>query len=224
MLTCLYDTRGGRGCPAERTLDYDFCIDHLQTPRGRQHVSDVIAAGRVTLPSQVEAAIKEATKLPDEDYQTTAIERMMDALERVLDWEATAKRNLDALGGPEQWRFTDRAGTEQSRTELHVYERAMDRTARLLAQVSKSALAEKQISLGKGQTELMIKILLSIINKLSLDARTVETARRLLLEAFQEEANLTARVEHHVTKQLTVNGEVTTPTGVGVTIAGQKVI
>jgi hypothetical protein len=209
MYACRYDVRvGGGGCKNERTLDFEYCIEHLNTPRGRQHVMDVIAQGTLTLPSQVEAAIKNAQEVPDVDYQTTALERMADALDIILAWVDESRRNLDALGGAEFWRYRDRAGTEQARTELGVYERAMDRLSRHLNAMGKHALQEKVITLGKAQVDMMIRLMMGVISELRLDNHLSDRAKMVLLEKLEHEANLTPKVEAHARKQITVPGQV----------------
>ena len=202
MQTCLYDVRGARTCPNERALDYEFCREHLNTPRGRQHALDVIAQGSVTLPSEVEQVIVQAAELPSKDVQTTVLEQMADALSRVLEWEEASRQRLMKL--PESdWRFKSRDGAEQQRTELKVYEAALDRTIKVLGTASKVAIRDKMVALGRAQSELMIKILLGVINDMRLDAAAQDKARFLLLERFQSEANLSSRVEQHVVKELT---------------------
>lgn len=228
MLTCLYDARSGqKGCTSERTLDYDFCVPHLNTPRGRQHVTDVIARGTLTLPSQVENAIKEAQEVPDEDYQTSALEKMSSALDLILGWVEESRSNLDSLGGHENWRFRDRAGTEQQRTELGVYERALDRMSRHLASMGKVALQDKIVTLGKAQIDMMIRMLMAVITELRLPNATTDQARYILLAKLEQEANLVPRVETHAKEKLAIesshhidyNGGVT-----GVSVRGQKVV
>jgi hypothetical protein len=228
MLTCLYDARSGqKGCPNERTLDFDFCNPHLNTPRGRQHVTDVIARGGLTVPSQVEAAIKQAQEVPDVDYQTSALEKMSEALDLILNWLNESRSNLDALGGSENWRYRDRAGTEQQRTELGVYERALDRMSRHLSSMSKVALQEKIVTLGKAQVDMMIRMMISVITELKLDPATYDRARYILLEKLEQEANLVPRVEDHAREKLAIesshhidyNGGVT-----GVSVRGQRVV
>lgn len=202
MLTCLY-VASRPGCPNERTLDYEFCLDHLDTPRGKAHVMEVISRGMVTLPSQVQAAIEAAREIPDEDYQTQALEKMSELLDRVLSWETKAKEDLDSIP-PMDRRYTDRSGAEQMRSEVGIYERALDRSTKALATVSKMAINEKMVSLGKAQTELMIKIMMNVIARLDVDNKILDMARGYLLDEFRKEANLAGRVEHHVTKQLEV--------------------
>lgn len=201
MQTCLYDVRGARTCPNERALDYEFCREHLNTPRGRQHVLDVIAQGSVTLPSEVEQVIVQAQTIPEKDVQSTVLEQMGEALQRVLEWEEASKARLHRIP-EEDWRYRSRDGSEQMRTELKVYEAALDRTVKVLGTASKVAIRDKMVSLGRAQSELMIKILLGVINDMALDREMVDKARYLLLTRFKDEANLTKRLESHVEKEL----------------------
>lgn len=209
MLTCLYELRtNGGGCPNERTLDYEYCQAHLNTPRGRQHVMDVIARGSITLPSQVEQAISDAQEIPDLDYQTSALEKMAEGLDLIRGWVDESRANLDAIGGSENWRYKDRAGTEQQRTELGVYERALDRLSRHLSSMGKVALQEKLVTLGKAQVDMMIRLMMSVISELALDAQTTDRAKYVLLEKLKKEANLVPRVEKRAEEQLVIEGSV----------------
>lgn len=230
MYACQYDVRmGGGGCRNERTLDYEYCLEHLNTPRGRQHVMDVIAQGTITRPSQVEEAIKAAQEVPDVDYQTSALEKMSQALDMILDWLAESRRNLDSLGGPEFWRYRDRAGTEQQHTFLGVHERAMDRLTRHLSAMGKTALQEKIVTLGKAQVDMMIRLMMAVITELRLPNDVTDRAKFILLEKLEKEANLVPRVEKHAREKLSVPGQVVNPnpaiTGgvTGVSIRGEKV-
>lgn len=228
MYTCLYDVRmGGGGCSSERTLDFEYCIDHLNTPRGKQHVMDVIARGAITLPSQVDEVVKKAQEIPDVDYQTSALEKMSGALDLILDWVDESRRNLDGLGGADAWRYKDRSGSEQQRTELGVYERALDRLSRHLSAMGKVALQEKLVTLGKAQVDMMIRLMMSILSELKLDTQTSDKAKYLLLEKLGKEANLVPRVEHHVHGKLAIEAPAvdTSMTGgvTGVSIRGEKI-
>lgn len=203
MIRCQYEARAGsQGCPNERTMDFAFCIVHMNTPRGRQHAQDVIARGELTLPSQVEAAIAEAREVPDVDYQTSALEKMSAALDVIEGWVMEARRNLDSLGGPDQWRFTDRAGQEQQHTFLGVYERAIGQYSRHLASMSKAALQERIVSLGKAQVDMMIRLMMAVITELRLSNAETDRARAILLDKLTQEANLTPRLESHAAQTL----------------------
>jgi hypothetical protein len=216
-----------KGCPNERTLDFDYCVTHLDTPRGKQHVMDVIARGNLTLPSMVEQAIKEAQEIPDVDYQTSALEKMADALDLIMGWVEESRANLDRLGGADNWRYKDRAQTEQQRTELGVYERALDRLSRHLTSMSKVALQEKIVTLGKAQVDLMIRLMMGTIGELKLDNETVDRMRFILLDKLSQEANLTPSIERHANEKLAIENQPMTVdmTGgvTGVSMRGERI-
>ena len=203
MMPCKYDLRtSGRGCPNERTFDFDFCQEHLDTPRGRQHVFDVIQRGQLTTPSMVQDAIDKAKELPDEDYHTTALEQMAIALESIQDWVDESRSNLESLGGRDHWRYRDRGGQEQLHSFVSIYERALDRLSKHLSGMSKVSLQDKTVSLGKAQIDMMIRMVMSVVTELRLDDARAQRAQHLLLELMEREANLTSRVDNYARKQL----------------------
>lgn len=202
MYLCRYDLRSsGRGCPNERALDYEFCIEHLDSPRGRAHVMDVIRAGQLTLPSQVEKAIEKAKEIPEEDYHTTALERMADALTTIQGWVDESRGNMDTLSATE-YRYKDRAGQEQLHSYVSIYERALDRLSKHLGAMSKVSLQDKMVSLGKAQVDMMIRMVMSVVNELRLDEERAQKAQILLLELLERDANLSGRVDVYAHRQL----------------------
>jgi hypothetical protein len=127
---------------------------------------------------------------------------MDQVLSEVLDWTAECKTRLEELP-QDQWRYQDRARTEQVRSEFTAYERALDRSSRVLKEVSKMALQDRIIALGRAQTDLIVRILMSVIEDMKLTPSQFSQARGLLLEKFQAEANLGGRHEQEVTRELT---------------------
>lgn len=198
---CQYDAHLPNSCREEKCLDFDFCPYHLNTPRGRQHMLDVVQSGNLTRPSEIRSAVQAASELPEKDIQTTALEAASEALERILEWENECRNRLYAIP-VEDWRYLSRERTEQKRTELTVYENAQERSLRALAGVSKMALKEKMVALGRGQSELMIKILMKVVNDLQLEAREAERARLIMLDSLRKEANLPSKVQGRITEQL----------------------
>jgi hypothetical protein len=190
------------GCKKEPVVNFDMCLDHLNTSRGLQHMVDRVRNGHVLLQSDIDLAIERRTAIPEKDYQTTALERMVEAIDRVLEFERIIEQKVAHLD-PDDWRYTDRKGSEQLRSEVELYERAMDRTARVLGQVSKMAINEKMVSLGKAQTELMVRILMGTISDLGLDLAQMKAAQQYLLDRLRGEANLDARTEDHIAGELT---------------------
>lgn len=200
MQQCLYEAR--RACPNEPVINFRYCTEHLNTPRGAQHMIDVARSGAMLVQSDVDSAIQERTKILDKDVQTTALEKMLDALERVLAFERHTEKMISGLPSDE-WRFLDRTGSEQLRSEVQIYERAMERTARVLKDISKMAIQEKMVSLGKAQTDLIVRILMSTVTEMELDEAQIEAARQILLRKFLTEANLAGRTQKEVVKELT---------------------
>lgn len=199
MTGCLY--LPNNGCKAEPVVNFDMCLPHLNTSRGLQHMVDQVRNGTVLVQSDIDKVIADRTALPEKDYQTTALEKMVEAIDRVLAFEEHCARMVAKLD-PSDWRYEDRKGSEQLRSEVELYERSMDRTARVLQQVSKMAINEKRISLGKAQTEMMVRILMGVVLDMGLDKDQIKTAQRLLLLRLRKEANLAPRVEDHIAGEL----------------------
>lgn len=206
MANCIYEPR--KACTEEAVINFDYCVRHLNTPRGMQHMVDRVRSGRVLVQSDIDRHIEERTALPEKDMQTTVLEKMSDALDRVMAFERHTERMVANLD-PDDWRFLDRSGAEQLRSEVQLYERAMERTTRVLKETSKVALQERMVSLGKAQTELMVRIMMAVMNDLGLDAEGIDKGKNALLMRLRDSANMTSRVDENITKQLTaIEGEI----------------
>lgn len=202
MATCDFEARSRYSCPNSPVIGFAYCIEHIQTPRGLVHAQEVIKSGNLFTTEDLENEIARRTAPPEVDYHTSALEKMDAVLTEILEWEKQSKRRLDEID-EDEWRFQDRARQEQLRSEVLIYERALDRSAKVLKDVSKMALQEKIVSLGRAQTELMIRIMMRVLESLKLDDVRFNNARRELLVAFQDEANLASGVEREVTRELT---------------------
>lgn len=178
-----------------------MCIIHLQTHRGLAHARERIDSGQLFTYEDLEAEVKERSEAPIADYHTTALEQMSAALQEQLDFAAHARSMLYSIP-LDEWRYTDRHGTEQTRMEVTLYERAQDRVAKMVERASKMSLQEKVVSLGRAQTELVIRLAMGTIEDLGLDAKTFDDARVILLQRFRKEAHLSARHEAHVEQEL----------------------
>lgn len=196
---CTYDVRNACHNPA--VISFEMCILHLQTARGLVHARERLDSGQLFTYADLEAEIRIRTEAPLQDYHTTALEQMAQQLEEAQRWQTQARTMLYQIP-MEEWRYTDRHGTEQVRSEVTMYERAQQNTARLVERASKMSLQEKVVSLGRAQTELVIRLAMGTIEDLGLDARTFDRARAMLLERFRREAHLSARHEAQVTHEL----------------------
>lgn len=196
---CNYDLRNM--CHESPAIGFDMCIAHLQTARGLAHARERIDSGALFTYADLEREVQERTEAPLKDYHTTALEQMAAALEEQQRFAAHARDMLYALPVAD-WRYTDRHGQEQTRMEVSLYERAQDRLARLVERASKMSLQEKVVSLGRAQTELVIRLAMGTLEDLGLDVDTFDKARAILLERFRREAHLSAKHEAQVTVQL----------------------
>jgi len=178
-----------------------MCIKHLKTARGLAHARERIDSGAMFTYADLDEEIRKRSEAPLKDYHTTALEQMSEALQEAQEWAAQARQMLYSID-QNDWRYTDRHGTEQVRSEVTMYERAQLNVARLVERASKMSLQEKVVSLGRAQTELVIRLAMGTIEDLGLDADAFDKARAILLERFRKEAHLSARHEAQVTVEL----------------------
>jgi hypothetical protein len=192
---CQYDIR--TRCNTPPVIGFDMCIEHLKTPRGLAHARERIDSGMMFTYADLAAEIQKQTEAPLQDYHTTALEQMAIALQEQETWCRQAREMLYQVPR-EEWRYTDRHGQEQVRSEVKIYEQAMAQYARLVERASKMSLQEKVVSLGRAQTELVIRLAMGTIEDLGLSAEAFDKARAILLERFRAEAHLSARHEAQV--------------------------
>lgn len=196
---CQYDMRVR--CPNPPAISFDMCVEHLRTARGLAHARERLDSGELFTYLDLENEIKRKSEAPLQDYHTTALEQMAVALQEAQDWCKQTREMLYQIPR-DQWRYQDRTGGEQVRMEVKNYENAQDRLARLVERASKMSLQEKVVSLGRAQTELVIRLAMGTIEDLGLDATQFDKARTILLERFRKEAHLSARHEAQVTQEL----------------------
>lgn len=168
---------------------------------------DRIRSGNLfTVADMDEAIAKKSVKTPAQDYHTSALEKMDQSLNDVLAWTEKTRQLLDSLD-EDDWRFTDRAMQEQVHSYVTMYERALDRESRVLEKVSKMALSEKIVSIGRAQVEMVISIMTNTLGRLGFDAEGFANARQILLEEFRNQGNMTDRLDHETELALTAGEE-----------------
>lgn len=72
----------------------------------------------------------------------------------------------------EEWRFTDARGAEQFNAMVAAYERALDRTVRVLGDVVKLNLEERQVKIAEAQGEQIAAVIRAILDDML--ARTLQ--------------------------------------------------
>lgn len=89
------------------------------------------------------------------------------AFQRIL------RRRLTDLEG---WRYRTGSGTEQLRSEVALYERALDRVAKLLVQWQQLGLAERHVQIERRHAEALAEAVRAGIAAVGLDAHDQQTA------------------------------------------------
>lgn len=205
------DERGQRiKCGKECEPGYKYCPEHKERPRavkarednGIGNIVDAvdIFAGEPNEPragARKEETVEEA---PDQQ-ENTAIEhkkappsinkayevaqRCFEMLDRSIDFEDKAWQRLLKLP-EEQWRYTDKAGAEQLRGEVSVYERAMDRTLRAVTAVAKLNIDAQAVNINKVVREMIKGVVMRVFQRMELDQQQIDQARRYLAEEFEK--------------------------------------
>lgn len=108
-----------------------------------------------------------------------------DALNQVLidtrHFKELLERKLnDMANEQEDWRFTDKAGGEQVRSEVVLYERALDRLAKVAVAISKLNLEERFAKLSEQQAMSVIYIINEVFKRVGLDEGMRAHARSLV--------------------------------------------
>jgi hypothetical protein len=92
----------------------------------------------------------------------------------------------------DQWRYHG-AFAEQLRAEISVYERAMDRAAKVLAEINRLGLEERQTRLAEREGALIADAIRKILAELDLSveqqARVPELVPRILRSVADQEAS-----------------------------------
>lgn len=113
------------------------------------------------------------------NYEVEAVGDYFEALDklvsRVLRWERVCRDQVDKL---ERIRFTDGKGGEQLRSEIAVYERAMDRAVGVLSQIIRLGIGERLAKVQERQVEAVVTALELVLTEMGLDQQQRQEAAR----------------------------------------------
>jgi len=68
----------------------------------------------------------------------------------------------------ESWRYQDDKGGEQLRAELALYERALDRSARVLADIARLKIDERLAAITEAQGQMVAAVIVAVLERLDL--------------------------------------------------------
>ncbi len=147
------------------------------------------AAARRVLTQQVEA---DAAAV----LATIGVTGVDDPLHELALLASEARAFQDAIGArvnalQERIRFSSDQGTEQLRSEVALYERAMDRTGRFLEVLVRSGFEERRVRISEATAALLAGTITRILDQLELTA----AQRELVATVVPAELRATAELE-----------------------------
>ena len=102
---------------------------------------------------------------------------------------AASKHLMDALGSRvnalDALRFTDAKGTEQLASEVSLYERAMDRTARLLQLLVAAGFEERRVKVDEQTAAQFTAVLNAVLSRLDLAPEVRATVPGIVVEELK---------------------------------------
>lgn len=78
------------------------------------------------------------------------------------------------------WRFTSKSMGEQTRAEIQIYERALDRLANILIQISKLGIEARLARIEERQLQMLERAMTSALESTGLDLMGIDRARKVL--------------------------------------------
>lgn len=79
-------------------------------------------------------------------------------------------------------RFTDNKGSEQLRSEVVVYERAVERCGKLLESIARLNIEDRLARVSERQSELLAGVIDAVLSRLGFDPKTPEVASVVVSE------------------------------------------
>ena len=173
-------------CHAPTPDGFKYCEKHKDRPRAVRErlvhtVTDMVTGERTGVDSDPEFT----TTIVRNEQELTGnelLKKVSDMVGRTIDFENFAFKKVQELGG--DIRFKDKAGAEQLRSEVAVYERALDRSIRALTGVTKLGIDAQLANASKAQYEIVKTALMKTLMRLGLDAEQLASARSIMAEEF----------------------------------------
>lgn len=153
-------TRSGERCRKPVTPGATVCAAHgSRAPQVR-----AAAARRMEVARAEEVARREVGA-----RQFSSIEDVYDELLKTAELTVEFRDRLEVIVGElREWRYTSVIGTEQLRSEVAAFERAMDRSARVLGLIAKLDIQGRRRRIAEAQGDLVVVALQRILEAMAL--------------------------------------------------------
>jgi hypothetical protein len=168
---CLAHCTDGRGCSNYAVTGAAVCAAH----GGRIPRVKAAAARRVAEAAARAALAPYAADCEPVSDPLSALLKVAGEILQFKSFVAGRVAELDAA----DWRFST-AVAEQVRGEIQLYERALDRAARVLGEISRLRLEERLVRLSERQGSLIAVAFEQLLDGLGLPAEEHQRALRLL--------------------------------------------
>lgn len=130
-------------------------------------------------------------------FNTNPFELLQQTMNRVNEFQQLIKGKLDLMANDEtEWRYTDKAGAEQLRSEVTLYERALDRAVRAATAISKLNIEERYLAISEKQAASIIYIIDQVLTRLELSDLQREQARVIVGQVIEEMLTQPAKGRH----------------------------
>lgn len=178
-----------------------FCHEHQTQPKAlkekEQRALELVVTNVETVSDAVtEVEPQKTTEVSTkETYKPTSIfDKVASVLDNALQFEEDARSayqerlQLAKAGDPEGMRYVDKAGAEQLRSEVTVYERAMDRTIRAVTAIAKLNIDNQAMQMNKMLKEIVRSTIIRVLQRLELPPDQIDLARRYIAEEFAKQS------------------------------------
>lgn len=193
-------------CNAPCEPGFAYCEEHRKNRKGAVNKNEDMAINNVIDGSDIFAgapgsdpppldhkepekgsiAVKEKANVPSHVNRAhEVVQKCFTTLDRAIDWEQDAWDKVQSLP-KEQWRYTDKAGAEQLRSEITVLERAMDRTIRAATAIAKLNIDAQAVNINKVVREMIKGVVMRVFQRMGLDDQQIVLARQYLAEEFEK--------------------------------------
>lgn len=187
MGQCVASIKSGIPCGQTTQPGYKFCEEHKGRPKGIQEREEKGLSSVIDATQVFEGVVEEK-----KDYSNVAIPREQQSiyqkangsLDKALDWEEMSWQQVKNLH--DEWRYQDKNGVEQLRSEVSVYERAQDRVIRAVTAMAKLDIEAQSVNVNKLLKEMIKGVVMRVFQRMELDSQQIELARQYLADEFEK--------------------------------------